>query len=158
MLELVWQKHPEGVFKEISYDKVEGIQSAQKQASDKKYVPPNVRNFGDDSKSSAVPPAQGPIPGLPPGYTSSKSQSAFKGRTSSGNNNRKKPPVSATPGAVPEPVDEARKKATAIKKKLKDIKILKEKLEKGEKLDKNQLNKVASETELSKELADLKLS
>lgn len=162
LLELAWQKHPDGVFKEIviSYDKVEGIQSAQKQASDKKYVPPNVRNFGDDSKSSAVPPAQGPIPGLPPGYQSSKSQSAFKGRnTKSSNNNRKMTPTNAAPGANPaEPVDEERKKATAIKKKLKDIRILKEKLEKGEKLDRNQLNKVASETELNKDLATLKLS
>lgn len=161
LLELSWQKHPEGVFKElpISYEKVEGIQSAQKQASDKKYVPPNVRNFGDDSNSSAVPPAQGPIPGLPPGYTSSKSQSAFKGRNyNSSNNNRKKPSTNATPVTNPDPIDEERKKATAIRKKLKDIRILKEKLEKGEKLDKNQLNKVASETELNKELAALKLS
>lgn len=44
-----------------------------------------------------------------------------------------------------------------IKKKLKDIRILKEKLEKGDKLDKNQLNKIASEGDLNKELAALKV-
>ena len=170
LLELMWRKYPAGVFKEfpISYEKVEGIQSVQKQASATKYVPPNIRNFGEDSSALAAPPVQGPIPGLPPGYTSSKNQSAFKGRN---NNNRKKPPTApgttannktstggVTTNASSDKDDEERKKASAIKKKLKDIRVLKEKLEKGEKLDKNQLNKVASETDLSKELAALKLS
>lgn len=163
LLELQWQKYPEGVFREtpISYTKVEGIQSVQKQASDKKYVPPNVRNFGEDSPTSYVPAAQGPIPGLPPGYTSSKSQAAKGKQPNNRNNERnKKPPqASATAGAGGEndKNDEDRKKATAIKKKLKDIRILKEKIEKGEKVDKNQLTKVASEGELIKELTALKL-
>lgn len=66
LLELAWQKCPEGTFKEneVSYSKVEGIQSVQKQASDKKYVPPNARAFGNDSSpSSTSAPLQGPIPG-----------------------------------------------------------------------------------------------
>jgi translation initiation factor 2A len=74
LYELVWQQYPDGFWKEpeITEKKVEGIQSVQPQASTKKYVPPNIRNFGEDSASSNVtPPAQGPIPGLPPGYTSS---------------------------------------------------------------------------------------
>ena len=156
LLELQWQKYPAGLFKEfpISYAKVEGIQSVQKEASDKKYVPPNVRNFGEDSTSSSSPVAQGPIPGLPPGYTSSKNQAA-KGRQQ---NNRTKKPPPTVGGGDNDKNDEERKKATAIKKKLKDIRVLKEKIEKGEKLDKNQLNKVASETELNKELAALKIS
>lgn len=151
LLELMWQKQPDGVFKEspISYEKVQGIESVQKQASSTKYVPPNIRNFGEDSVSSVTAPAQGPIPGLPPGYKSSKGQSAGKGRQP---NSRR--PNAANPGT---PEDEERKKASAVKKKLKDIRILKEKLEKGEKLDKNQLNKVASEAELNKELAALKV-
>jgi translation initiation factor 2A len=161
LLELQWQKYPEGTFREtpISYAKLEGIQSVQKQASDKKYVPPNVRNFGEDSPTAYTPVAQGPIPGLPPGYTSSKSQAA-KGKQPNGNNNRAKKPAQAAGGAAGDndKNDEERKKATAIKKKLKDIRILKEKLEKGEKLDKNQLNKVSSEGELTKELTALKLS
>ncbi|CRK94154.1 CLUMA_CG007673, isoform A [Clunio marinus] len=157
LLELMWQKSPENTFKEmpINYDKVEGVQSVQKQASDKKYVPPNVRAFGEDSTSSGAPAAQGPIPGLPPGYTSSKSQSASKGRY----NQRRKPQSSnsATEGKTDKD-DDDRKKSSGIKKKLKDIKILKEKLEKGEKLDKNQLNKITLEADLNKELAALKLS
>lgn len=65
LLELMWQKFPEGTFREtpISYDKIEGIQSVQKQASDKKYVPPNVRAFGESPTSTTAPPPQGPIPG-----------------------------------------------------------------------------------------------
>lgn len=167
LLELMWQKYPVGVFKEkpINYEKVEGIQSVQKQASDKKYVPPNIRNFGEDSGKSAAPPAQGPIPGLPPGYTSSKNQSAAKGKAN--NYRSKKPPTNATNNAVAvnsaspgtqEKDDDDRKKASAIKKKLKDIRILKEKQEKGDKLDKNQLTKIASEADLNKELAALKIS
>lgn len=157
LLELQWQKHPVGAFAEpaITNAKVEGIQSVQKQASDKKYVPPNVRNFGDDSTSTSSPAAQGPIPGLPPGYTSSKNQAA-KGKQP--NNRNKKPPPPAGAGGDNDKNDEERKKASAIKKKLKDIRVLKEKQEKGEKLDKNQLNKIASEAELNKELAALKLS
>lgn len=163
LLELVWQKYPEGVFKEkaISYEKVAGIQSAQKEASEKKYVPPNIRLFGDDNSSSVVPPPQGPIPGLPPGYTSSKNQ-AVKGKSNNNANNvnRKKP--QGEPGqagnATDNKDDENRKKASAVKKKLKDIRILKEKQEKGEKLDKNQVNKIASEADLYKELAALQLS
>jgi len=41
---------------------------------------------------------------------------------------------------------------------LKDIKVLKEKQEKGEKLDRNQLKKIELEGELNNELAALKLS
>lgn len=166
LLELLWRKYPANVFKEIqiSYEKVEGIQSVQKQASATKYVPPNIRGFGEDSSPSAAPPAQGPIPGLPPGYTSSKSQSAFKGRnnprkkTPTTNANPKSLPVGIAASAAPDKDDEERKKASAIKRKLKDIRLLKEKLEKGEKLDNNQLKKIASEADLNKELAALKLS
>lgn len=159
LLELMWQKYPTGVFKEnpISYEKVQGIQSVQKQAASTKYVPPNIRNFGEDSPSSAAPPAQGPIPGLPPGYTSSKSQLGSKKQP---NNNRIKKPQTPTTGngESNDKEDDDRKKASAIKRKLKDIRTLKEKLEKGEKLDKNQLNKIASEGDLNKDLAALKLS
>lgn len=167
LLQLMWQQYPAGVFKEnsISYDKVEGIQSVQKQASDKKYVPPNIRNFGEDTtttkSSSFVPPAQGPIPGLPPGYTSSRNQPT-KGKSNNANNNasRKKPQGESiqSDNATDNKDDDNKKKATAIKKKLKDIRILNDKKERGEKLDKNQLNKIASEADLHKELAALQLS
>lgn len=160
LLELAWQKYPTGTFKEgvISYDKVEGIKSVQAQASEKKYVPPNVRNMGADS-SSPAPVAYGAIPGLPPGYVSSKNA----GHKQKPKNINAKKEVSSGPvgGSVTtnDPkMDEDRKKASAIRKKLKDIKILKEKQEKGEKLDKQQLNKISTESELTKELSALKLS
>lgn len=87
--------------------------------------------------------------GLPPGYTSSKNQAAKRPL--------RKTPQNTNNAVAIEKEDDERKKATAIKKKLKDIRILKEKLEKGEKLDKNQLTKIASETDLNKELAALKV-
>lgn len=160
LLELMWQKYPEGVFKEntISYAKVEGIQSVQKQASDKKYVPPNIRNFGEDSSSSAAPPAQGPIPGLPPGYTSQKSQQAAKGKA----NNKPKPANNAdsakkADGQEGSADDDIKKRIINIKRKIKDIGYLKEKAEKGEKIDTNQRNKIAGEAQLKEELAALQL-
>jgi translation initiation factor 2A len=69
LLELTWQKYADGVWKEpeISSKKVEGVQSAQPQSSAKKYVPPHIREFGEEAinnNSVAAPPAQGPIPGI----------------------------------------------------------------------------------------------
>lgn len=160
LLELAWQKYPTGTFKEssISYEKVEGIKSVQAQASDKKYVPPNVRNMGSDS--SPAPVAYGAIPGLPPGYVSSKNQNAGHKQKPKNVNPRKETAGGIGSGVTTNDpkVDEERKKLTAIRKKLKDIKILKEKLEKGEKLDKQQLNKISTEGELMKELSALTIS
>lgn len=154
LLEVAWQKYPEGKFKEptITSQKVEGIQSVQAQPSTKKYVPPHIREFGDavvnnPSTAKYVPQAQGPIPGLPPGYTSAKPQH----KKPAGN----KP---ATDGDKSQGNDDEKKKVTAIKKKLKDIKVLKEKQQNGEKLDKNQLKKIDMEKELNNELAALKLA
>lgn len=150
LLEVAWKKYPDGKFKEpvITSQKVEGIQSVQAQPSTKKYVPPHIREFGEaaavntsSNSTKNVPQAQGPIPGLPPGYTSSKPQ-------------QKKP---SNKPAV-EGVDDDKKKASAIRKKLKDIKILKEKQQNGDKLDKNQLKKIDIEKELNKELAALQLA
>ena len=193
LLELAWQKHSDGSNKEpvISHTKVTGIQSSQPQASAKKYVPPNIRNFGEDTSTSTVPSTPGPIPGLPPGYTSSKTtnqraNNKNKGKkpttptttnnVSADNQKQVKPVVvkkqpdtqwrtqqSATTTATDSPnplqnIDENEKKVKVIRRKLKDIKILKDKVAKGEKLDKNQLGKVASETELIESLTALNVS
>ncbi|CAO1339026.1 unnamed protein product [Diamesa hyperborea] len=193
LLELAWQKHPDGSNKEpvISHTKVTGIQSSQPQASAKKYVPPNIRNFGEDTSTSTVPSIPGPIPGLPPGYTSSKTTN----QRANNKNKAKKPATPTTANSVsadnqkqvktevvkkqpdtqwrtqqpttptatdsPKPlqiIDENEKKVKVIKKKLKDIRFLKDKVAKGEKLDKNQLCKVASETELIESLTALNVS
>lgn len=152
LLEVAWQKYPENVFKqpEATGKKIEGIQSVQPQVSTKKYVPPHIREFGEAAVSDNGRPGkapihqpQGVIPGLPPGYTSSKPKKHGKPQSS-----EDKPPG----------VDDDKKKATVIRKKLKDIKILKEKQQNGDKLDKNQLKKIDMEKELTKELAALKLS
>jgi translation initiation factor 2A len=155
LLELTWQQYPVGKFKEnsISYEKVEGIQSVQAQASEKKYVPPNVRNMGSDTSSAPV--SYGPIPGLPPGYSSSKTHNNTK-KPKNVNNHVKE--AKSTTTTNNDKADDDRKKASAIRKKLKDIKVLKEKQEKGEKLDKQQLKKITSEAELMTELSGLKLS
>jgi translation initiation factor 2A len=149
LLEVAWQKYSEGKFKEptITSQKVEGIQSVQAQPSLKKYVPPHIREMGEaaiasyTSGAKNVSQTHGAIPGLPPGYTSSKQQQQKK--------TANKPAAEG---------DDDKKKASAIKKKLKDIKILKEKQQNGDKLDKNQLKKIDMEKELNKELAALNLS
>lgn len=91
---------------------------------------------------------------MPPGYQSSKTQAAAKGK----NVSNKKLPTTGAATPVSSPADDDRKKASAIKKKLKDIRILKEKQTAGDKLDKNQLTKIASEAELNKELAALQVA
>lgn len=181
LYELTWQKYKESFWKEpeITLKKIEGIQSAQPQASAKKYVPPNIRMLGEEAASGQVNlPAQGPIPGLPAGYTSSKQQHKKQPSTKSqGNRNansgvkpqsqhQKERATNVTrPATVhdikvakPQINEEDKKKAMAIRKKLKDIKILKDKQEKGEKLDNNQLKKITMEAELNNELQALKLS
>ncbi|KAG5675371.1 hypothetical protein PVAND_005280 [Polypedilum vanderplanki] len=189
LYELAWQKYAENFFKEpvISSNKIEGIQSSQPQASTKKYVPPNIREFGEtgeSSSSSVAPPAQGPIPGLPPGYTSSSKftqpkkfsqrQSGNKHQNADGksqhqqqqrqkqrakpSNNDNKNKNNNVQVDKPQMSEEDKKKVTAIRKKLKDIKGLKEKQEKGEKLDNNQVKKIAMEDDLNKELKALTLS
>lgn len=158
-MEVAWQKYPNNFYKQpeaAAGKKIEGIQSIQPQVSTKKYVPPHIREFGEAAASSGgggggkapIYQAQGPIPGLPPGYTSSKQPQKKHGNKQQSEGNDK------PQGGV----DDDKKKATVIRKKLKDIKILKEKQQNGDKLDKNQLKKIDMEKELNKELAALKLS
>jgi uncharacterized protein with WD repeat len=103
--------------------------------------------------------------GLPPGYTSSAKQQQkkpFQKRT--GPKPQQQQPQQqqqSQQGAnvsSPSMNEDDRKKAATIRKKLKDIKILKEKQVAGEKLDRNQQKKISMEDELNKELAGLKLS
>lgn len=54
LLDVAWQKYPEGTFKEkpISKEKIEGIKSIQPEASKQVYQPPNVRLM----KEGKLPP------------------------------------------------------------------------------------------------------
>lgn len=160
-MEVAWQKYPDNFYKqpEVTGKKIEGIQSVQPQVSTKKYVPPHIREFGEAAVGNnsgggggkaSIYQAQGPIPGLPPGYTSSKQSQKKHGN--------KQQQQQSEANEKPQGVDDDKKKATVIRKKLKDIKVLKEKQQNGEKLDKNQLKKIDMENELNKELAALKLS
>lgn len=70
LLEVMWQKFGEGVFKEnpITDVKVEGIKSSQPEASKQVYQPPNVRLMKEGRLSGNGDVEQQPIiPGLPPG-------------------------------------------------------------------------------------------
>lgn len=197
LYELVWQKYSENAFNEpkVSTTRIDGIQSSQPQASAKKYVPPNIRHLEESGGNSFVglhqPPVQGPIPGLPPGYTSSvvkknqqqikssqKKQKTYKtqpnvenkqqyaeGENQIQKQQQQKNKLSKTNENIindselkSQLSDEDKKKISAIKKKLKDIKQLKEKQENGERLDNNQMKKVSMESELNKELEALKIS
>lgn len=83
LLEVVWQKYAEGVYKEkpISNVKVQGIQSSQPQASKAVYVPPNARGGGVLFASRSAESDKGPIPGLPIGYKVSQGQYKKNRRT-----------------------------------------------------------------------------
>lgn len=81
LLQVLWQKYPDGVFTEkpISKAKVQGIQSSQPQAVKAVYVPPNIRGsaapIGTSPRPGYQPPHErGPIPGLPVGYKVSQGQ------------------------------------------------------------------------------------
>jgi translation initiation factor 2A len=121
---------------------------------------------------------------LPPGYTSSAAKQNQKkprqprqqqqqnadGKPMQPRQNADAKPQRQRP-AQPKPVDsnlveklqpqmseEDKKKVSGLRKKLKDIKALKEKQDKGEKLDNNQMKKILMESELNKELNALTLS
>lgn len=87
LLQVIWQKYDDGLFKEkpISSAKVQGIEPSQPQASKAVYVPPNIRSGGSapvtprtvnsmTSRSVQQPSERGPIPGLPVGYKVSQGQ------------------------------------------------------------------------------------
>lgn len=81
LLQVIWQKYEENVFKEkaVSNVKVQGIEPSQPQSSKAVYVPPNIRSGassvpGSSFKSASYQPERGPIPGLPVGYKVSQGQ------------------------------------------------------------------------------------
>lgn len=79
LLQVIWQKYPDGVFKEkpISNVKVEGIEPSQPVSSKAVYVPPNIRSgssIGTSPRAGGGGPDRGPIPGLPIGYKVSQGQ------------------------------------------------------------------------------------
>ena len=189
LLEVIWQRFPEGSIVEphLSAMKVEGIAPSQATASKAKYVPPNVRVFPPGT-TPGVPiigatESVRTIPGMPPGYTSSKDAKknnkkpkkpanegdAQKPQNGSETKAQRKPRPSAAEleakevngekSAPQAPLDpEKEKKSKAIQKKLKDIRMLKDKLDNGISLDPNQLKKVELEKGLIIELAALNIA
>lgn len=187
--ELTWQCSTDGTWPApvVSNAKIEGIQSTQAQASKQKYVPPCIRdNLTASPAAEAIAAGERYIPGLPPGYRSSKQAAAGKrtnnnrrprsqknseseangtnGKTADDGNNKNKnnkPRPKTAPAAdqisEASPKTEKDPKIPKIHKKLREIRNLKEKQEKGEKLDPNQLAKLQTELELVKELTALKL-
>uniref|UniRef100_A0A8W7Q4S2 Eukaryotic translation initiation factor 2A n=1 Tax=Anopheles coluzzii TaxID=1518534 RepID=A0A8W7Q4S2_ANOCL len=171
----------------ISDEKVAGIVSATPVASKQKYIPPGARNSVTVSASGETVDLRPPIPGLPPGYRSSstsppepKKQPAKKnaaknlptdnGDLANGNATQAKQSDTTTTTTtitssnsslqkVSPTGDPAKdKKIKTIQKKLKDIKVLKEKHERGETLVQTQIIKMNSEAELIKELEALKVA
>lgn len=102
LLQVIWQKYDENVFKEkpISNVKVQGIEPSQPQSSTTKYVPIHLRGGASSvtlgsSPKSAYQPERGPIPGLPVGYKVSQGQ-----RKKERNNTKRKDSEGSTkPGA-----------------------------------------------------------
>lgn len=175
LLEVIWQKFEPETFSEvtISDEKVSGIVSATPVASVQKYVPPGARNSIVTSSNGQTIDMRPPIPGLPPGYRSS---TQIKNSKKNKKNNRTGVVDGGEDGSAGQPKDtteknvtqpkktsltgdpEKDKKIRAIYKKLKDIKLLKEKHERGEKLVPTQVTKMHSEEQLIKDLSALKVS
>lgn len=206
LLEVIWQKYPDGTVKEkpISMEKVQGIQSSQPQVSKAVYVPPGARG-GGVFISSRAPEERSAIPGLPIGYRTSQSQLKKKRQTAkkagapttnnglengAGKPANHQPPLGAQnaenqspnqidgeprqrrsrpsrttrnnnpTGAATSPTTgdpEKDKRIKNIQRKLQDITKLKQRREKGENLEANQVSKINLETELNKELSSLKI-
>lgn len=76
LLQVMWQKYEDNLFKEkpISKAKVQGIEPSQPQSSKAVYVPPNIRSGSFSTPPSRSGPERGPIPGLPIGYKVSQGQ------------------------------------------------------------------------------------
>ncbi|XP_063707650.1 eukaryotic translation initiation factor 2A-like [Culicoides brevitarsis] len=164
--EVQWQTFPPETFKApvVTGEKVVGIQSSTPQASKAKYVPPSLRNL-----PAGADPDEKYIPGLPPGYKSSsagaKNQRKPNNRpqTTTGEQKQQKPNGQNRPETAGNNTEDASKsekdpKLAKIHKKLREIRILKDKQEKGEKLDGNQKQKLELEQSLVKELNELKLA
>lgn len=192
LLEVIWQRFPEGSILEphLTAMKVVGIAPSQPTASKAKYVPPNVRNFpagtvpGVPIIGGTEPVKKSTIPGMPPGYTSSKDTKKNKKSKKTANEGESPRPAqtkqngqngnetwkraTAAELEANEFADdkkpssslesEKEKKCKGIQNKLNYIKKLKEKLDNGIVLAPNQLKKVDSEKDLVAELAALNIA
>lgn len=118
-------------------------------AQQKKQKNKNKPNTAVNSEANPKPKEQKPRPKSAPNNQNQNQESTNEpAATAEGATGPKK--TSADP--------EKDKKIKSINKKLKDIKLLKEKSERGEKLEQNQISKMNSEAELVKELNALKAS
>lgn len=126
-----------------------GYRSSAQQAKDKKQKNKNKPNTAANSEPNK-PKEQKPRPKSAPNQNQNQNQESTN-----------EPAAAATEGAGPKKTSadlEKDKKIKNINKKLKDIKMLREKSERGEKLEQNQISKMNSEAELVKELNALKAS
>lgn len=145
-----------------------GYRSSVQQAKDKKQKNKNKPKASEGQGNQNNKPTNG--------TPNNRATSAGAGNSAGGNQEKKSRPKTApnpnplaqeenaTPPAAPKPTQkgsgdpEKDKKIKNINKKLKDIKLLKEKNERGEKLEQTQIIKMNSEAELIKELKALKTS
>lgn len=183
LLEVIWQTYPTGTFTEkpITNVKLEGIKSTQPQASAQAYKPPNARGINITPTRPSTANSDNRIPGAastPPkggrkdrrtqrssNYSKSKNadENGDENETVQSNNDAQSQrfrPISRDSTKKPsKPEDpEKAKRIKALKKKLSDIVQLKNRREKGEHLELNQIQKIDSEATLMKELNDLKIT
>lgn len=181
LLEVIWQTYPSGTFTEkaITNVKLEGIKSTQPQASAQAYKPPNARGINITPTRPSTANSDNRIPGAAPSKTTgrrdrrnqrnhSKNKSADETDDVSTNDQsnsdaaqtqRFRPISRDNVKRTKQPDDpEKVKRMKVLKKKLSDIAQLKNRREKGEHLELNQIQKIDSEAALMKELSDLKIT
>lgn len=125
-----------------------GYRSSAQQAKDKKQKNKNKPNTAAANSEPNKPKEQKPRPKSAPNQNQNQEST-------------NEPAAATAEGAGPKKTSadlEKDKKIKNINKKLKDIKMLREKSERGEKLEQNQISKMNSEAELVKELNALKAS
>lgn len=185
LLEVIWQTYPSGTFTEkpITNVKLEGIKSTQPQASAQAYKPPNARGINITPIRPSSATTDNRIPGAAPksgrkdrrtqrsaNYAKNKNgdenDDASNNETAQSNDvqsqrfrpisrdNARKPNKPSQPEVDPEKA----KRIKGLNKKLADISKLKNRREKGEHLEVNQIQKIDSESSLMKELSDLKIT
>lgn len=184
LLEVVWQTYPSGTFTEkpITNIKLEGIKSTQPQPSNQAYKPPNARGINITPIRPSTANNDNRIPGAAPksgrkdrrnqraaNYSKNKNSDetddASNNETAQSNDaqSQRFRPISRDsvrkPNKPSQPEDpEKVKRIKALNKKLADISKLKNRREKGEHLELNQIQKIDSEASLIKELNDLKIT
>lgn len=175
LYQVLWQTFPTGTYasQPISVAKIEGIKSSQPLASTEPYRPPGARGIHGTSipgklaamrkeaRQAAMVEKKNSRRKNGDDHAATDPTNGTEHRTNADDTNDTTSPTTAGNGTKaplsPESLLQM-KRIRLLTKKLSDISKLKQRKEKGEHLEANQLSKITSELELQTEMAGLKLA